>query len=37
MADMLLVTKDVPDNCLVVGVPTKVIKYIEIDKRLNGF
>ncbi len=32
-----VVTKDVPDNCLVVGVPAKVIKYIEIDKRLNGF
>ena len=32
-----IVTKDVPDNCLVVGVPAKVIKYIEIDKRLNGF
>ena len=32
-----VVTKDVPDNCLVVGVPAKVIKYIEIDKRLNWF
>lgn len=24
-----VVTKDVPDNCLVAGVPAKIIKFIE--------
>lgn len=29
MADMLLVTKDVPDNCLVVGVPAVIKKELK--------
>ena len=29
MADMLLVTKDVPDNCLVVGEPAVIKKELK--------
>lgn len=27
-----VVTKDVPDNAVVVGTPAKVIKYLDADK-----
>ena len=30
-----VVTKDVPDNCLVAGVPAKVIKVIDQDGELE--